>query len=72
MKLYLKHTITFLSNMADGTGRNSCNHNSSDVLIVFFAIAGFLIHLLLPIFAAIVIIIIAVAGGVWLYTKVRS
>jgi hypothetical protein len=39
---------------------------------VFFAIAGFLIHLLLPVFAAIeIIIILAVAGGAWLYAKMH-
>lgn len=42
------------------------------VLIAFFAIAGFLIHLLFPIVAAIIIIIIAIAGGGWLYAKMRS
>jgi hypothetical protein len=41
-------------------------------LIVFFAIAGFLIQLLAPVIAAIVILVIAVAGGAWLYSKYRS
>jgi len=41
-------------------------------LIVFFAIAGFLIQLLAPIFAAIIILVIVAAGGAWLYSKYRS
>ncbi len=42
------------------------------VLIIFFAIAGFLIQLLAPIIAGIIILIVIVAGGAWLYVKYRS
>lgn len=41
------------------------------VLIVFFAIAGFLIQLLAPVIAGILILIVAVAGGTWLYAKYK-
>lgn len=41
-------------------------------LIVFFAIAGFLIQLLAPVIAAIIILVIIVVGGGWLYAKYRS
>jgi lipopolysaccharide export LptBFGC system permease protein LptF len=42
------------------------------VLIVFFAVAGFLIQLLAPVIAAILIVIVAVAGGTWLYAKYKG
>jgi hypothetical protein len=42
------------------------------VLIVFFAIAGFLIQLLAPVIAGILILIVAVAGGAWLYAKYKG
>ena len=40
-------------------------------LIVFVAIAGFLIHLLAPVIAGILVLIIIAAGGSWLYMKYR-
>jgi hypothetical protein len=42
------------------------------VLVISFAIVGFLIRLLAPVIAAIIILLIAVAGGVWLYAKYKS
>ena len=42
------------------------------VLVIFFAIAGFLIRLLAPVIAAIIILVITVAGGAWLYAKYKS
>jgi hypothetical protein len=42
------------------------------VLVILFAIAGFLIRLLAPVIAAIIILVIAVAGGAWLYAKYKS
>jgi hypothetical protein len=42
------------------------------VLVIFFAIAEFLIRLLAPVIAAIIILVIAVAGGFWLYAKYKS
>lgn len=42
------------------------------VLIVFFAIAGFLIELLAPVIAGILILIVLIAGGAWLYAKYKS
>jgi hypothetical protein len=42
------------------------------VLIVFFAIAGFIIRLLAPVIAGIIILVIVVVGGAWLYAKYRS
>jgi hypothetical protein len=42
------------------------------VLVISFAIAGFLIRLLAPVIAAIMILLIAVVGGVWLYAKYKS
>jgi hypothetical protein len=42
------------------------------VLVILSAIAGFLIRLLAPVIAAIIILVIAVAGGAWLYAKYKS
>jgi hypothetical protein len=42
------------------------------VLVIFFAIAELLIRLLAPVIAAIIILVIAVAGGFWLYAKYKS
>ena len=42
------------------------------VLVILFAIAGFLIRLLAPVIAGIMIMVIAVAGGAWLYAKYKS
>jgi hypothetical protein len=42
------------------------------VVLVIFVIAGFLIRLLAPVIAAIIILVIAVAGGAWLYAKYKS
>jgi hypothetical protein len=42
------------------------------VLVISFAIVGFLIRLLAPVVAAIIILVIAVAGGAWLYAKYKS
>ena len=42
------------------------------VLVISFAIVGFLIRLPAPVIAAIIILLIAVAGGVWLYAKYKS
>ena len=47
-----------------------CNRNSGTGNL--FAIAGFLIRLLTPVIVAIMILLIAVAGGVWLYAKYKS
>ena len=40
-------------------------------LIIFFAIAGFLIQLLAPVIAIIIIAVIAIGGGAWLYAKYK-
>lgn len=42
------------------------------VLIIFLAVAGFLIQLLAPIVAGVLILIIAVVGGIWIYSKYKS
>ena len=42
------------------------------VLVIFLAVAGFLIQLLAPVIAGVLILVIAVAGGVWLYSKYKS
>jgi hypothetical protein len=42
------------------------------VLIILVAIVGFIIELLAPVFAGIIILIIIVVGGAWLYAKYRS
>jgi hypothetical protein len=41
------------------------------VLIIFLAVAGFLIQLLAPIVAGVLILIVAVVGGAWLYSKYK-
>ena len=42
------------------------------VLIALFAIVGFIVQLLAPVIAGIIILIIVVVGGAWLYAKCRS
>ena len=42
------------------------------VLVIFLAVAGFLIQLLAPVIAGVLILVIAVAGGFWLYSKYKS
>jgi hypothetical protein len=55
-----------------GFTRNSSYYNRSDCVIILVAIVGFIIELLAPVFAGIIILIIIVAGGAWLYAKYRS
>lgn len=42
------------------------------VLVIFLAVAGFLIQLLAPVIAGVLILIIVVVGGFWLYSKYKS
>ena len=42
------------------------------VLVIFLAVAGFLIQLLAPVIAGVLILIITVVGGVWLYSKYKT
>lgn len=42
------------------------------VIVIFLAVAGFLIQLLAPVIAGVLILIIAVGGGFWLYSKYKS